>query len=85
MSTINSIMSRSRESHGKIEPRTDKERQPTGPTSAGEDSPLPCSGPRSSRSLVHVERGRDLSGAVVWPKLRQTGTNKGKKSRLKAG
>ena len=45
-------MSRSRESRGKIEPRTDKERHPTGPTSAGEESPLPHSGRRSSRSLV---------------------------------
>ena len=52
-------MSRSR---GKIEPRTDKEHHPTGPTSAGEESPLPRSGPRSSRSLVHVETWQSYIG-----------------------
>ena len=78
-------MSRSRDSRGKIEPRTDIERHTTEPTSAGEETPLPRSGPKSSRSLVNVELGRVISGAVVWPRLRQTQTNKGQKCRLKAG
>ena len=56
------MKSRSEESCEKIEPRTDKERHPTGPTKAREESPLPRSGPRSSRSLVHVETWQSYIG-----------------------
>ena len=53
-------MSRSREYHGQIEPQTDKRRHPVGPASAGEDSPLPRSGPRRSRRLVHVDKWQSI-------------------------
>ena len=60
--TINSIISRSLESRGKIDPPTDIERHPMGPTPAGEESPLPHSGRRSSRILVHVETWQSYIG-----------------------
>ena len=37
--------------------QTNKECNPKGPISAGEESPPPCSGPRSDGSLEHVEYG----------------------------
>ena len=55
-------MSRSRYSHGQIEPLIDKRRHPEGPAPAGEDSPMPRSGPRRSRRLAYVDKWQSIIG-----------------------
>ena len=78
-------MSRSLESRGKIDPPTDIERHPTGPTPAGEESPLPRSGPRSSRSLVHVETWQSYIGGGGGAQAGANGDKQGSKMQIKGG
>ena len=78
-------MSRSRESRGKIAPRTDNERDPTGPTPAGEESPLPRSGPRSSRRLIHVVTWQSYIRGGGGAQAGANGDKQGSKMKIKGG
>ena len=49
-------MSRTRESHSKIEHQTDNWRHSVGPVPAGEDAPLPTLALGEAGALVHVDK-----------------------------
>ena len=70
-------MSRSRESHRKLEHPTDNWRHSVGPVPAGENAPLPTLALGEAGALEHVDSGRVLSDAVVATRLEGMGLHTG--------